>query len=474
MPDHSLLFLEKAELLHGGKYDYSKVEYQDCRTKVIIVCPTHGDFWQTPKTHLQGCGCLACSRIRSPVNPETEEGADVVQIPLRNNEKEIIDYALVSVEEYHIVKPFTWHLFHHKTRKYAMTTIEGTTVRMHHLLEQVTEEYSLVDHINGLGLDNRKENRRLANAQQNAQNREKREGCSSKYIGVSLEKKTGKWTVQCCGKHLGKYDSEEHAAAVYDAYVVMLLGPGAKINGVTSDKPVFIPSKPASCSLPVGVRPRDGKFYAVFQNKHIAVFSSIAEANAAINKVRDEYNRVKAEERLALPILRNADGIAIIQSHNKKGEVNAEILVDDVYWHDLMRTSWCLDDNDYAHGTIDGKDQRMHNYLFGPVPKGHVVDHVNKLVKDNRKANLRSNTRSGNSHNRSKKANVSSKYHGVHARGKKFRAQIIIQSKRISLGDHFTESAAARAYNTKALEVFGDLANLNIIEDEGAANAAEA
>ena len=56
-------FVERAIEIHGDKYDYSKVEYTDLRTKVCIICPIHGEFWQTPSGHLEGHGCPKCARI---------------------------------------------------------------------------------------------------------------------------------------------------------------------------------------------------------------------------------------------------------------------------------------------------------------------------------------------------------------------------------------------------------------------------
>ena len=53
-------FIEKAQEIHGDKYDYSKVEYINSQTKVIITCKEHGDFEQVPSSHLQGCGCKMC------------------------------------------------------------------------------------------------------------------------------------------------------------------------------------------------------------------------------------------------------------------------------------------------------------------------------------------------------------------------------------------------------------------------------
>ena len=53
-------FIEKARKVHGDKYDYSKVKYQGGRIKVCIICPIHGEFWQTPENHLGGKGCSIC------------------------------------------------------------------------------------------------------------------------------------------------------------------------------------------------------------------------------------------------------------------------------------------------------------------------------------------------------------------------------------------------------------------------------
>jgi len=53
-------FIEKAIQIHGNKWDYSKVEYKTCKDKVILICKIHGDFNQTPDSHIQGQGCPHC------------------------------------------------------------------------------------------------------------------------------------------------------------------------------------------------------------------------------------------------------------------------------------------------------------------------------------------------------------------------------------------------------------------------------
>lgn len=57
------IFIKKANVIHNNKYDYSKVEYKASLEKVCIICPDHGDFFQTPSSHLQGQGCSKCSNV---------------------------------------------------------------------------------------------------------------------------------------------------------------------------------------------------------------------------------------------------------------------------------------------------------------------------------------------------------------------------------------------------------------------------
>ena len=57
-------FISEANFVHNNKYDYSKVQYTNTHKKVCIICPIHGDFWQEPNIHLDGCGCPKCSSSR--------------------------------------------------------------------------------------------------------------------------------------------------------------------------------------------------------------------------------------------------------------------------------------------------------------------------------------------------------------------------------------------------------------------------
>ena len=63
-------FIEKSKKLNGDKYDYSKVEYVNSYTKVCIICPEHGEFWQIPYVHLKGCGCPKCDKSSKTTKEE--------------------------------------------------------------------------------------------------------------------------------------------------------------------------------------------------------------------------------------------------------------------------------------------------------------------------------------------------------------------------------------------------------------------
>jgi len=59
-------FIEHANSVHHNKFIYSKVKYIDyTKTKVTIICPIHGEFHQTPRRHLNSSGCYYCSGYRS-------------------------------------------------------------------------------------------------------------------------------------------------------------------------------------------------------------------------------------------------------------------------------------------------------------------------------------------------------------------------------------------------------------------------
>ena len=66
-------FVQKANIIHNNKYDYSKVVYNGCQDRICIICPEHGEFWQTPSSHFQNNGCPRCSKLLSNVENDLKD-----------------------------------------------------------------------------------------------------------------------------------------------------------------------------------------------------------------------------------------------------------------------------------------------------------------------------------------------------------------------------------------------------------------
>lgn len=71
-------YIQKFQEVHGTRYDYSKVVYKTTREKVIIICKEHGEFWQTPNSHLNGRGCPQCSPSQKKTTAKCIE--DFIQV----------------------------------------------------------------------------------------------------------------------------------------------------------------------------------------------------------------------------------------------------------------------------------------------------------------------------------------------------------------------------------------------------------
>ncbi|MCU4365628.1 hypothetical protein KTG70_10815 [Acinetobacter variabilis] len=78
MQSKTEIFIQKAIAVHGNKYDYSLVFYTRNSDNVKIICPVHGIFEQTPKSHLRGCHCLKCSGKARSNTPDYIEKAKKV------------------------------------------------------------------------------------------------------------------------------------------------------------------------------------------------------------------------------------------------------------------------------------------------------------------------------------------------------------------------------------------------------------
>lgn len=118
----------------------------------------------------------------------------------------------------------------------------------------------------------------------------------------------------------------------------------------------------------------------------------------------------------------------------------------------------------YAVRTVTSTDKKrqmqlMHREIMRPVGS-LTVDHINGNGLDNRRANLRIATQSQQQANRQHPIGVSG-YRGVEPQAKKWVAKIRCNNVRIRIGIFATPEEAAKAYDKKAQELFGEFANLN-------------
>lgn len=60
-------FVEEAKKVHGDKYRYDESTYTTALKKMRMICPDHGEFWQTPAHHLDGVKCPMCARLEKGI-----------------------------------------------------------------------------------------------------------------------------------------------------------------------------------------------------------------------------------------------------------------------------------------------------------------------------------------------------------------------------------------------------------------------
>lgn len=61
-------FIKELQKIYGDLYDFSKVEYVNNKTKVIVTCPIHGDYHVSPKSLLKGKKCAKCAALKRGKN----------------------------------------------------------------------------------------------------------------------------------------------------------------------------------------------------------------------------------------------------------------------------------------------------------------------------------------------------------------------------------------------------------------------
>jgi very-short-patch-repair endonuclease len=142
-------FINKANKIHNNKYDYSKVEYINSQTKIIIICKEHGEFIQKPNEHLRGCGCTKCGKI-SMINKQSKTQEQFIK-EANNIHKNQYDYSKAVYKNSH-TKVIIICLIHGEFQQDAQSHLSGTGCmdcfgNRKNTIEQFIKESNII-HIN--------------------------------------------------------------------------------------------------------------------------------------------------------------------------------------------------------------------------------------------------------------------------------------------------------------------------------------
>ena len=151
---------------------------------------------------------------------------NLIYIPLMNRYNQVTGYTVSNLALKDKLLEFSYHQTIqtvYKTEK--RYTVSNLGVSMHEIVIGEKAKYGyVIDHINGDGLLNTKENLRYATFGLNSQNRPKQDDTTSKYIGVSFGYDRNKWRSSIGYQHkrlnLGDFENETEAAKVYDMYAI--------------------------------------------------------------------------------------------------------------------------------------------------------------------------------------------------------------------------------------------------------------
>lgn len=376
---------------------------------------------------------------------------------------------LVSNEDFDELSKYKWWK---NDDNYVCGYVQGRSIRIHRFIMKA-KNGQIVDHINGIRYDNRRENLRFVTRLQNSQNINTiRTGTTSKYRGVHLSS-SGKYSVSITinGKrhNLGSYELEIDAAKRWDHYVVhnkldhiQLNFPDKRDEYISKEyKPYQVKKKTNEY---IGVR-KNGEKY---KNKYRArikingINKTIGLSNDPIEAARkwDEYvvkNEIYGRQLNFPDEWPEYVNKKIVKTECEEiDDDTVKLLIDgigdktaiiDKTDYDKIKYCKCGICKGYVTVTIDKKVIRLHRFLMNVTDSAVYIDHIDSDKMNNTMGNLRLSDASKNARNKRKKKNSSSKYIGVcyDKVGQRWTTSISHNSKHVFSSSYNDEEACARS-----------------------------
>ena len=135
--DQNKYLIDRYNKIHDNKYSYEKTKYKHNAKHIIITCPIHGDFKQTPNAHQSGAGCPKCSN-NQPVSRE-----DVIN-RLKEKLKDITDYNKLIFNSPSDIRLFDKYDLEHKVSlsnilKHGRLTIENAVDKTNYFKKMASD-----------------------------------------------------------------------------------------------------------------------------------------------------------------------------------------------------------------------------------------------------------------------------------------------------------------------------------------------